>query len=291
MLTDRQLYLGIALPGLVSMALMLIAIWRRWSIALPAVLGIAIMIGYWLLRQPGLPPQDGSDWLFWMQVPLMLGGIVFQRMGLRWAAMGAMAGVVAYVVLRPIAPAIGLAAIWKSSTVAAIWGTAAAIALPWAARRIGAAWTIGAMASVVGATALLVLSSNFMAYGIIGMGAAAAIAPIALGLGWMPGGGGSDGRASVRGLSVMTIGLLAGLLAGGRYYPHTGVSAFHFQVLGAAPLLIPLGTFLPGRRDWVRGVGAFALASAIVWCVAIPAALAARHAAETPDSHFAPGAI
>src|SRR6266478_6112864 len=172
MLTDRQLCLGIALPGLVSTALMLIVIWRRWPIALPPALGVAVMTGYWLLRQPDLPPQDGSDWLFWMQLPLMLAGVVFQRTGARWSAIGAIAGVIVYVVLKPIAPAIGSAAIWKSSLLAAGWGAAAAIALPPAARRIDPICILATLASILAATAILVLSSSFLTYGLIGIGAA-----------------------------------------------------------------------------------------------------------------------
>lgn len=288
MLTDREIYLGIALPGLVSAALMLIVVWRRWTIALPAVLGIAFMAGYWFLRRPELPPQDGSDWLFWMTLPLMLGGMVFQRLGARWAAMGAIAGVLVFVVLRPITPAIGLATIWKSSAIAALWGTAAAIMLPWAARRIGAAWILGALSSIVGATAVLVLSSNYRAYGVVGMGAATAIAAIALGIGWMARHGDDNGPGSVRGLSVVVVVILAGLLAGGRFYPRTGVSPFHFHVFGVAPLLIALAYFAPGKRDWPRGVLAFVLSSTVVWCIAIPLAIVAKHAAETPDSHVLP---
>jgi hypothetical protein len=289
MLTDRQLWVGIALPGLVSMALMLIVVWRRWALVLPMVLGIAIMIGYWLLRRPELPPQDGCDWLFWMQVPLMVGGTLFQSLGARWAAMGAIAGAVTYVVLRPIMPAIGSAGIWNSLAVTGLWGTAGAITLPWAARRIDAMWIAAALAGIVGASAVVVLSSNFLTYGIIGMGAAMAILPIAVGLRRMAHRNGNDGPGIIRGLSVSIMGLLAGLLAGGRYYPHTGVSPFQFHVLGAAPLLIPLARCLPGKRDWVRCVAAVVLPSAIVWCIAIPAALAARHAAETTDSQVPPG--
>src|SRR5258708_16500608 len=182
MLTDRQLYLGIAIPGLVSTALMLIVAWRRWAIALPAVLGLAVMTAYWLLRQPYLPPQDGSDWLFWMQMPLMGAAVAFQRMGTRWSPIGAIAAPVVYFVLKPIAPAIGPTALYESSIIAAGWGAAAAIALPWAARRIDPVWIIATLASVLGAAAVLVLSSSFLAYGIIGIGAAVAILPIALGL-------------------------------------------------------------------------------------------------------------
>jgi hypothetical protein len=287
MLTDRQLYLGIALPGLISTALVLVVVWRRWAIAMPTVLGISVMAGYWLLRKPELPPQDGCDWLFWMQVPLMLGATVFQRMGVRGAPIGAMAGVVAFAVLRPIAPAIGPAAVWKSSLIAGAWGSAAAITLPWASRRIDASWIVGTLASVVGATAVVVSSSSFLAYGVIGLGAAVAIIPIALGLRWTGSGRCDDASAGVRGLSLMITALLAGLLAGGRYYPPTGVIPLHFHALGAAPLLIPLACCLPGKKDWVRGVAVVGLASAVAWCIAIPPALAAKHAAEIADSHVA----
>ena len=284
MLTDHEIYLGIALPGLVSLALMLIVAWRRWTIALPTVVGIAFMVGYWLLRRPELPPQDGSDWLFWMTLPLMLGAIVFQRQGAGWGLMGMMAGALVYVVLRPITPALGLAAIWRCSAIAALWGTAAAITLPWATRRIGAAWILGSLSSIVGATAVLVLSSNYRAYGVVGMGAAAAIAAIALGTPWMESRGELNGPASVRGLAVIIGGLLAGLLAGGRYYPRAGVSPLYFHVFGAAPLLIPLAYFVPGKRAWPRGVFALLLTSTVVWCIAVPRAIAAKQAAETPAS-------
>jgi hypothetical protein len=266
------------------MALMLIVVRRRLTIALPAVVAVAVMTGYGLLRKPELPPQDGSDWLFWMLVPLGLCAAIFQRIGARWSAMGAMAGAVAYVVLRPIAPAIGSAAVWECSAVAGLWGTAAAVTLPWAARRIDPAWIAAALASIVGAAGVVVLSSNFLTYGIIGMGAALAIVATALGLRPTAPSSADDGPARIRGLSVIIIGILAGLLAGGRYYPHTGVGVFQFHLLGAAPLLIPVASCIPVKRNWARGALAVSLASAIVWSIAIPAALAAKHAAETSDS-------
>ena len=79
---------------------------------------------------------------------------------------------------------------------------------------------------------------------------------------------------------MMSIGLLAGLLAGGRYYPNSGLSAFDFHAFGAAPLLIPLAAFLPGKRRWMRGLLALLLTSAAVWPIAIPAALEAKRVAE-----------
>ena len=171
MLTDRENCFGIALPGTVSILLTLIVVWRRSPHALPAVVGSAFMVGYWLLRQPELPPQDGSDWLFWMALPLGAGGILFQRMGPRWAALGTLSGAVVYVVLHPITPAIGSAAVWGSSALAALWGIAAAITLPWAACRIGAMCTVLALSVAIAGTSVVVLSSNYRAYGVNGLGA------------------------------------------------------------------------------------------------------------------------
>ena len=93
----------------------------------------------------------------------------------------------------------------------------------------------------------------------------------------------SDDPAAIRGLSIVAIGLLAGLLAGGRYYPNTGLRPLHFHLLGVAPLLIVPTCFIPGRRNWPRGVAAILLVTGLEASIAIPAALAALHAAQTPD--------
>lgn len=276
MLSDREILLGVAVPGLFSACLMLVVVWRRWGIALPAVSGIAIMAGYGMLRHPGLPPQDGSDWLFWMVYLLATAGIGLQRLGAKWAGMGAVAGAVVFVVLRPIAPEIGWGAVWEASAVAAMWGVAAAVALPWAGSRFGAGWVVLGLASVVGAAGVLVASSNFLAYGVCGMGAAVAIVPVALGLEWMEWRGAKDASAGVRGMTLVAIGFLAGLLAGGRYYPHAGVTSYHFHLFGAAPLLIAWPALLRGKRRWVLGLAAFGGVSALVWGLAIPRAVAAE---------------
>ena len=130
------------------------------------------------------------------------------------------------------------------------------ISLTWATRRIPAIYLIGALASIIAAAGVLVAASNFLDLGIIGMGAAIAIVPIAVGIGWIERIQDKGTPMMVGGLSVMVTSLLAALLAGGRYYTQTGISSLNFYLIGSHAAASPPGGLASRKAEldpWSHG--------------------------------------
>jgi hypothetical protein len=115
------------------------------------------------------------------------------------------------------------------------------------------------------------LSSHLRVVGVYGIAAAAALGPVAVLTGKL--------RAA-RSVAIVAIPLLAGLLAGGHYYPDPGVPWSQAAILMAAPLLLLPCAAIPTQRKWIRGVVAAVLVAILVGTVAGPTALAAKKAAE-----------
>src|SRR5688572_242189 len=70
MLTGQELIHALLVPVLVAGVLAAVGRWRRWPWAMPLATGAGFLAGYALLRLPSLPPRDGTDWLFWLTIPL-----------------------------------------------------------------------------------------------------------------------------------------------------------------------------------------------------------------------------
>ena len=133
---------------------------------------------------------------------------------------------------------------------------------------------VAGLCLALGGAAVVVLSSNYGVAGRYGIAASAALGPIALLTGKLPAG---------RSVAVVCVPLLAGLLAGGRYYPDPGVTVLNFSVLIAAPALLLLAAAIPGNKVWARGVIAVLAVAIAVGSVAAPTALAAKKAAEASE--------
>jgi hypothetical protein len=131
-------------------------------------------------------------------------------------------------------------------------------------------WSVGfALASTVGATAVLVMASESKVLGTYGIAAAAALGPAAV---LIPRKG--------RGVTVIAYGLMAGLLSGGHFYADPGVSWVKLLIVALAPLLLLPAAFLPFRRTQVRGVIGAMMVLIVLAAVVGPTALKAKHAAE-----------
>jgi hypothetical protein len=272
--TINELLRAILAPVLVSVAIAAIGRLRKWAWAMPLAAGAGFMTGYALLGLPRLPPRDGTDWLFWLTVPVTLLGVadgIFPRRG-GWI-MGAAAGAVALVIAWPLLTphSIAPAELWAT----ALSLTAAGAALAWivglAEPRIGAAAVIAIFCITIGGAALVVLSSNLRVVGIDGIAAAAALAPVAALAGTQRAG---------RGVAIVATAILSGLLVGGHDYPDPGVTWTQCLILMACPALMLPGMLLPGKRRWVHGIILIVVVALTVAAVAVPAALTAKKAAE-----------
>jgi hypothetical protein len=131
------------------------------------------------------------------------------------------------------------------------------------------------MCVTVGAGAVVVMSSNLRIVGVYGVAAAAALGPVAVLIGPIN---------AARAVTIVSTSLLAGLLAGGHFYPDPGVSWTNLLVLLLAPVLMIVGAFLPVKRRWVRGVVAVVLVGIAVGVVTGPTALSAKKAAEEAET-------
>lgn len=291
MVTPSDLLRVILAPVIVSVLIAGIGRWRKWAWAMPPAAGAGFVAGYALTIYamtgsarivPRLPPLDGTDWLFWLAVPLTLLGVIDALAGGRWGwALGAAAGAVAWVIVAPLVPhAVTTTELAAAVAAFAVAGAAVAFCLQLAEPRVTATAVIAALCVTLGAAAVVVMSSNLRIVGIYGIAASAALGPVAVFAGKLP----HAGRA----VTVACVPLLAGLLVGGRYYPDPGVSWVNLVTLMIAPALLLIGAAVPGKKDWPRGAaGALAVAIAVA-AVTLPTALAAKRAAEAePDDPYA----
>ena len=271
MVTPGELFRVLLMPLIVSAIIAFLARWRRWAWLTPVAVGAAFLTGYALIGVPKLPPSDGSDWLFWIAMPLTIVGVVAALLPCRWAiGFAVAAGLVALVIILPLTPAsISIAtAVWTVILLGAA-GIVVVTALLFAESRLGASAVLIVVWLTLSAAAVMVMSSNFRVGGLYGIAAAAAVA------GLIP-----ARINSVRGPIVIAISLLTGLLTCGHFYPDPGVTWAHFAVLLASPLLLAMAAVVPVKRTWIRSAIGIAAVAAAVACVTVPTALAAKHAAE-----------
>jgi hypothetical protein len=277
MIAPSELLRVLLAPVLVSALIAGIGWWRRWAWAMPLAAGAGFVTGYALLGVPKLPPRDGTDWLFWMAIPVTLLGVLDATVNGRWGwALGAAAGAMAVVIGLPLAPhAVSHASLYGTAALLALGGSAVCFAAHFAERRVTPAAVVGALCVAVGGAAVVVMSSNLRIVGVYGIAASAALGPVAVLMGRV--------RAA-RSVAVVAVVLLAGLLAGGRFYPDPGVTWINLTVLFFAPALVLAAAYVPGKRDWVRGAFAVLVVAIAVAIVTGPTALAAKKAAEEAET-------
>jgi hypothetical protein len=249
--------------------------WRGWAWAMPVAAGAGFITSYALLGIPKLPPRDGTDWLFWVAIPVTLLGVVDAMVGGRWGwVLGAAAGGAMLVIVRPLAPdAVSMGELLGMTMALAGVGALLCLGARFAEWRIGAPAIVAALCITLGGAAVVVLSSNLRIVGIYGIALSAGLGPVAVLAG--------DHLRAGRSVAVVAIPLLAGLLAAGRYYADPGVSWSNFAVLMLAPALLPLSALPPGKRVWIRGVLAVVAVAITVAAVTMPTVLAAKKAAES----------
>ena len=271
MVTTAELYRVLLLPLLISGIIAAVGRWKMWPWCAPLAAGVGFVAGYAALGVPHLPPADGTDWLFWLAIPLTVLGVVIAKYAGHWGwLLGLAAGAISYGIARPLVPtAVPLATALGLAGGFALAGIALSAATRLAASRCGA-WAAGvAWSGTVLCAAVVVMSSNLRIVGVYGLAAAAALFPA-----------GVLGAPRLRGYGPVAAGLLAGLLTGGRLYPEPGVRMIHLAVLTAAPLLLIPAGFLPIKKRRYRGLVGVLLVAAAALAVTIPTAIAAKHAAE-----------
>jgi hypothetical protein len=274
MLTTREILCAILLPAVVAALIAAVGFWRRWAWTMPAAVGVGFLAAYVALSGvPKLPPRDGTDWLFWAAIPLVVLGIVDALTSPGWGwLLGAAAGGVALLIVRPLVPGtVSMASLCGVTLLLAAAGAALCYGVRFAEPRLGSPAIVGALCIVLGGTGVLVFSSNLRIGGVYGIAAAAALGPVALL---------STRTRGARSVAIVAIPLLAGILVGGHYYPDPGVAWTNVIVLMAAPAILVLGGMVPGKRNWVRGFVAIVAIAVVVAAVTVPAARAAKKAAE-----------
>lgn len=280
MLSAREILLGVLLPLMMSGALGLIAWWRGWRWLLPIGAGMAFLSGYASslggggFGLPGWPPRDGTDYLFWATLPAIALAAVSAQWPRWWSALfGLWAGVVVWLIVKPLSPGtVPATALWVLGLAAAVYGVAVVWAFSVAARRIGERTTALALAMVLGAAGILVLSSNLRTTGVYGMGAGAALAGSALFAGSL---------RCARPLAILGGALLVGLLAAGWYYPDPGISVWGAAGVALAPVVMWAGLLVPARRSRIRSLVAILATAVVLSAATLPSAIAAKNAAET----------
>src|SRR5437764_8821667 len=107
MLTLHEILYAVVIPAVIAALIAGLGFWRRWAWTMPAAVGVGFLAGYFVLAGfPGLPPQDGTDWLFWAAIPLAALAIVDAVMVRSWSwIFGVAAGGVALLIARPLVPA------------------------------------------------------------------------------------------------------------------------------------------------------------------------------------------
>lgn len=285
MVTPSELARVLLAPLIVSALVAAIARWRKWAWLMPLAAGTGFLAGYALIGVPKLPPRDGTDWLFWLAIPVTAVAIVDALpFGGRWAldhvSMPAAPGIVAWMIVLPLAQGMLGPLFWVMGFGFMLAAYVVQLAFGFAGKRLGSTVIVAALCITVGAAAVVLLSTNTRILGIYGIAAAVALGPVAALVGPMRAG---------RSVAVVALALLAGLLAGGHFYADPGITWLQAGVLFIAPAMVVIGCKIPvGRYVWLRGVISVLLVVVVVSAVTIPAALAAKHAAEqTSDDPYA----
>ena len=267
--TPHELLLILLLPAVVAAAIASLGAWRSWSFVMPLAAGVAFLVAYACLGLPKLPPSDGSDWLFWLAIPLTLLALVDSVMLVRFGwLLGASAGVVAFVLLKPL-PDVGVQTLWTSGIVFAVAGVLLTLSASVSQRRLGSFWALAPFCVVTAGAGVLILSSDSRTIGMHGLAVAAALGPVVV--------LGARQRAA-QSVAVFAAPLLSGLLLAGHFY--AGVTCTQMTLLLATPLLLLVGAFLPLKRVWLRGLIVLLAATIVTAAVTAPAARAAKKAAE-----------
>src|SRR5438445_30138 len=103
MLTHQELLYGVLIPVVISAIIAGIGAWRRWPFMMPLAAGVAFIVAYTCTSIPKFPPHDGSDWLFWLAIPLTLIAVADSLANKRYGwLLGASAGAVAALLLKPL---------------------------------------------------------------------------------------------------------------------------------------------------------------------------------------------
>jgi hypothetical protein len=275
MLSHQELFHAVVIPGLVSAVIAAIGGWRRWGFAMPLAVGVGFLVSYALMGVPKLPPVDGSDWIFWLAIGLTMVAMAESAIGrkagcgLRFGwLLGAAAGLVAFVELKPLGDVSGQV-LWTTSGVFAVAGVALALVASVAQARVGSFWTVAGFCVAAGGAGVVILSSDSRTIGVHGVAVAAALGPVFV--------LGARLRAA-QSVAILAGPLMAGLLLAGHFY--AGVTCTNMAVLLGAPLLLLVGAFLPLERRWVRGVIGLVAVVIAVAAVTGPTALAAKKAAD-----------
>lgn len=277
MVTFAELCRAVVVPILLATLIAGIGRWRAWVWMMPLAAGAAFLAGYALLLNgvPRLPPRDGTDWLFWAAIPVTLLGVVESLLNKRWGwILGAIAGGVAVLVAWPLVPRTVpmLEAIALGASLAII-GAAVCFVASILEARTDSFTIIASQCLIIGAAAVVILSSNLRIVGIYGMAASAALVPVAILTK-------TNFRAAC-GVTIVAIPILAGLLVGGRYYPDPGVSWLQVTILMLAPALPLAGLLIPGQQHpRVRSLLMLVIVALVAAVVALPPAMEAKRAAE-----------
>ncbi|MDB5323933.1 MAG: hypothetical protein JWN40_5564 [Phycisphaerales bacterium] len=276
MLTNQELLYNVLLPVIISALIAGIGAWRRWPFTMPLAIGAAFIVAYATSGLPKFPPHDGTDWLFWLAIPLTLIAIAESVAGKKLVGahpsgtsrfgwiLGAAAGAVAALLLKPLGD-VSSQVLWTTTALFTLTGVALVFVASLAQRRLGSFWTLAPFCVAAAGAGVVILSSDSRTIGLHGIAVAAAIGPVVV--------LGARLRAA-QSVAIVIVPLLAGLLLAGHFY--AGVTRTHMIVLLAAPLLLLLGVFLPIRQQWLRGLIALLATIIAVAAVTAPTALAAK---------------
>lgn len=281
MLTSREIVFGILMPLAIALIVGAVGWWTKRAWLLPVAGGIGFLAGYANslgatggFGLPRLPPSDGSDWLFWAAIPATaLAAVVALARAQRWPALlGAWAGVVVLLILRPLVPGtLSSTTALELALTSALLGIVVCLAYTVAGDRIGHGWATLCLCIALAGAGVTVLSSNLRTVGVYGLGAAGAMGGVLLF---------SPRAKATQSLAVLAGSVLVGLLAAGHFYPDPGVGWMGVSVLALAPLLVLVGLWVPSNRKSVKGLAAVLAVTIAVAAVAAPAAIAAKRAAE-----------
>jgi hypothetical protein len=274
MITLNQAVRAILAPLVLALILAAVGRWRRWRWMMPAAAGTAFVTGYGLLGVPRLGPIDGTDWLFWLTIPVTGLAILDSVFVPRWGwAFGAVAGVVAWMIIHPVVPdTVSPGVCWATAIGTAVAGAGLCLAAGAMGSRLRPWAVLAGPCAAVGAAAVVVLASDSASIGIRGLAAAASLGPL---IPLIAGG-------SVRGVTILALAVLAGILVGGHFY--AGVSWTQFAILMLSPLLLFTGAMVPVKRPRLAGVVAVLAVLGVLAPIVIPAVVAAKHAAESNSS-------